>query len=49
MFTVDFNGTITKYYGTKLNHVKSLGFYCTDNYLLAVAYSNAIKIRNNYC
>ena len=47
MYVVDYVGQITKYYGDKLNYMKSLGMFVTDNYLAAINYSNAVKKRNN--
>lgn len=47
MYVVDYVGQITKYYGEKLKYMQSLGMFTTDNYLIAINYSNAVKVRNN--
>ena len=46
MYCVSFFGEILKAYGNRLEHLKSLGYYITDNYILAIKYSKAVKENN---
>ena len=46
MYVVDYVGEIYRFYGAKLKNCQELGMFTTPIYILAVRYSEAVKIRN---